>query len=168
MIHIARLFVLACIAIAPTVSAQEHHIGDIVVTTPWARATPGHAKIGGAYLTLTTHGATPDMLVAAASPVARTIEFHGHTMVKGVMRMRRVDGVNVEPGEAVTLRPGGLHLMLMGLRAPLAKGQTFPLTLTFKTAGTVTVEVAVHGVGAQMPEHGGRPKAHDMKNRHAK
>lgn len=168
MIHIARLFVLACIAIAPTVSAQEHHIGDIVVTAPWARATPGHAKIGGAYLTLTTRGATRDTFIAAASPVARSVELHGHTMDHGVMRMRRVDGVNVKPGEAVTLRPGGLHLMLMGLRAPLAKGQTFPLTLTFKTAGTVTVEVAVHGVGAQMPEHGDRPKAQDMKTHPAK
>ena len=84
------------------------------------------------------------------------------------MKMRRVDSVDVKPGVPVTMRPGGLHFMLMGLRAPLEKGQVFPLTLTFKIAGAVTVDVMVHGVGARMPDHKDSMKGHDMKGGHAK
>ena len=119
------------------------------VTNAWARATPGGTTIGAAYLTVLS--ATPDRLVAAASPVARKAELHMMSMSGGVMTMRPLDGIDLPAGRPVTFKPGGLHIMLMGLKAPLREGRSFPLTLTFAKAGKREVEVTVAKVGAMGP-----------------
>ena len=120
----------------------------------FARAAAASGGASAAYMTITTEGAA-DRLIAAASPAARKVELHTHTLDdQGVARMRQVQAIAVEPGESTVLRPGGLHVMLMGLTQELAEGGTVDLTLTFEQAGDVTLTVPVVRVGGGMG-HGG-------------
>jgi hypothetical protein len=134
---------------AGVASAQT---GQLAVDNAWARATPGKSTTGAAYVTIRSPSA--DRLVAASTPVADKAELHTMSMSGMVMKMRPVAGVDIPAGQPVTLAPGGLHIMLMGLKKPLRAGQRFPLTLTFDKAGTRTVEVAVGKVGAAAPAPG--------------
>jgi copper(I)-binding protein len=124
----------------------------VAISNAWARATPGQTTIGAAYLSATSPAG--DRLVGAESPVAGMIQIHQHTMDGGVMRMRQVDGIDLPAGQAVTLEPGGYHLMLMDLRQKLVEGQSFPLTLVFKNAGKETIEVRIESAGAAGPMPG--------------
>jgi copper(I)-binding protein len=121
---------------------------QLQVEHPWARASAGAATTGAAYLTLTDQGA-PDRLTGASTPVAATAELHESMSDMGTMKMRPVSGLSVAPGKPVKLAPGGYHIMLMGLKAPLKQGDTFPLTLTFEHAPPMTVTVNVEAIGAQ-------------------
>ena len=130
--------------------------GDIVVTAPWARATPGAIPIGAAYLTLTNRGTVPDRLIGARTEVAERVELHTNMSQDGMMQMRPVDSVALPPGQTVRLEPSGLHLMLVNLKAPLKEGTQFPLQVTFERAGVLEVQVTVGAVGAsESPSHDG-------------
>jgi len=130
-------------------AGDTYSIGNLTVVSPWARASAGPAKAGAAYLTITNGGKADDRLIGvAAESVAGMAMFHTTIKDGDVMKMRHVDGIAVKAGETVTLRPGGIHVMLMGLKAPLTEGQRFPLMLTFDKAGAVTVEVEVESVAA--------------------
>lgn len=142
----ALAFSLACAA-APALAD-----GGVSVTAPWARATAPSARNGGAFMVVTNGGTEPDRIVAAQTPVAEKAELHTHQMDNGVMKMRPVDAIDVPPGEPVTLRPGGLHVMLIGLKQPLTQGSHVPVTLTFAKAPPVTVEVPVLGAAAMGTE----------------
>jgi copper(I)-binding protein len=131
----------------------------IEIDHPWARASAG--KTGVAYLTIVNRGTTDDRLVSASTPVAEKAEPHSTTSDNGVMKMRPVDGIDVKAGGKAELKPGGLHLMLMGLKAPLKAGQSFPLTLTFEKAGAIDATVAVEKAGA-MSGHAMPGMSHDM------
>ena len=122
--------------------------GDIAISSPWARASAPNAPNGACYLEIANTGKEPDRLVSASSPAAAKVELHTHLMDNGVMKMRPVEGFEVAPGEPQVLRPGGNHIMLMGLKEPLKPGARFPVTLTFAKAGAVTVEVPVQEAGA--------------------
>ena len=121
------------------------------VTNAWARATPGKAENGAAYLTIKSP--TPDRVVSVSTPVAKKAELHTMSMSGGVMQMRPVAGIDVPAGQPVTLKPGSEHVMLFGLNHPLQEGQSFPLTLTFEKGGTRTVSVAIEKAGAAGPAH---------------
>ncbi|MFN4091126.1 MAG: copper chaperone PCu(A)C [Alphaproteobacteria bacterium] len=127
----------------------------IRIEDPWARASAGAARNGAAFMTIHA-GAEVDRLVGASSEVASTIEIHTHERDGDIMRMRPVSAIEVPAQGSVALRPGGYHVMLIGLHAPLVEGATFALTLDFEKAGAVPVEVAVQGPGAMGPgsEHG--------------
>jgi copper(I)-binding protein len=125
----------------------------ILVDKAWSRATPPGVEIGVGYLTIKNDGGTPDRLVSVSTPVAETAEIHQTQMQDGKMQMRPVpDGVPIPAKGTVTFEPAGYHLMLMGLKAPLEKGSTFPGTLTFEHAGTVDVTFSVAGMGASGPD----------------
>jgi len=94
-----------------------------------------------------------DRLVEAATPVAKKASLHTHTMEGDIMKMRPVKAIEVSPGKSTVMKPGGLHIMLMGLKAPLTQGETFPLTLSFETAGSVDVVAKIYGPGAMGPSH---------------
>ena len=122
---------------------------DLSLSDAFSRATPGTAAPGVAYLTI--HGGdAPDRLVRVASPLAG-VAVHTMTMQDNVMRMRQVDAIDVPAGATVKLAPGGLHLMLMGLKAPLKPGDTIPLVLTFEHAGVKNLNVPVGALGATAP-----------------
>jgi copper(I)-binding protein len=131
-----------------TLFAAPSWAADITVTNAWARASAGMARAGAAFLTITNSGSSDDRLLAASAPVSGVAELHTHIKEGDVMRMRRVEDIPVKAGETVTLQPGGLHVMFMGLNDGLKEGQTFPLTLTFENAGTVETTVTVGAAGA--------------------
>jgi copper(I)-binding protein len=113
----------------------------------WARPTPG--ATGAAYFTLTNNGA-PDQLVGASTPIAASAGVHETIDDNGVMKMRPVASLALVPGKPVTFRPGGYHVMLVGLKAPLKAGDSFPLTLSFAHAQPITVTVNVQAGAAGM------------------
>lgn len=137
--------------------AGEAIKGDIGVHGAWARATPAKAPAGGAFLTIANAGAQDDVLLAAKAGVSKTVELHTHLNDNGIMRMRAVSSILIRAGQKVEMEPGGLHVMLMGLNAPLEQGKSFPLTLVFEKAGEVIVPVDIQAVGAT----GAAPMAHD-------
>ena len=145
-----RAFLLAVtLVLLPfTLTAHNYTAGDITADHPWARATAGQAPNGAAYMTLVNKGAEADYLTAASAAVSDRVELHTTLMNDGVMQMREVKRIEVAPGSSTALEPGGFHVMLIGLKAPLKEGETFPLTLTFEKAGTLEVQVLVEGVGA--------------------
>lgn len=138
--------------------AGDAKLGAIEIKDAWARATPARAPAGGAFVTITNTGAVTDNLLAASADVSKTVELHTHIVEGDVMRMVAVGSVEVAPGKAVAMGPGGLHIMLIGLNAPLKEGTSFPLELTFAQAGKVTVTVDVRPVGAMGP---GNAMVHD-------
>ncbi|MDH3595590.1 MAG: copper chaperone PCu(A)C [Rhodospirillales bacterium] len=149
---IAAVAVSAALLTAPAF-AQDFEIGNLRVEQPWARATPGRVPNGAVYMTLTNQGATADRLIGASSPAAKHAGLHSHSMEGGVMKMRPVKAMEVTPGSPTVLAPGGLHIMLMGLTAPLKEGARFSVTLTFERAGSLEIEVTVEKLGAMQPSH---------------
>jgi len=134
-------------AIAGTAFAQ------VTVADPWVRATVTAQKASGAFMTLTS--ARDARLVEASSPVAGVVEIHEMAMQNNVMRMRAVGGLDLPAGKAVELKPGGYHVMLMELKAPLKAGDTVPIRLVFEGADkareTVEVKATVRALGASQP-----------------
>ncbi len=121
----------------------------IAVENAWSRATAGGAKAGAAFFVVENRGSNDDTLLGADAEVADSVELHTHINDSGVMRMRPVERILVPAGGQATLQPGGYHVMLIGLRAPLVEGTTFPLGLTFAHAGHITVPVTVKATGAR-------------------
>lgn len=148
---------------ATAAPADEMHIGDLTVTGAWTRATAPSMRNGGAFLTIRNAGSADDRLVGASTPAAARTELHTHRMEAGVMKMRPVEGgIPVPAGGTAELRPGGYHVMMMGLQAPLAEGSAIALTLTFEKAGSVTLDVPVLAAGAQ----GGTGQRHGFGTDH--
>lgn len=129
----------------------------IKVEEPWARESPPTVTNGAAYMTLVNTGKEADRLVGASGEVSATVELHTHLMEDGMMKMRPIKTIEVNPGEPAVLKPGGLHIMLIGLKKPLVADQTFPLRLRFEKAGEIPVEVKVSkmgpGEGAEQSHH---------------
>jgi copper(I)-binding protein len=129
--------------------AADVTAGSLKISAPWARATPKGASVGGGYLTITNTGTTPDRLTGGLSDVASRVEIHEMSMDNGVMKMRPVaGGLEIKPGQTVTFKPGGYHVMFMGLKQQLKPGEDVKATLTFEKAGKVAVDFAVEGIGA--------------------
>ena len=155
MIALSRRLLLASPALLLAAPARAHHdtvVGAITIGHPWARAAGANTN-GTGYMTLRNSGAQPDRLVAASTPIARTVELHTHIRDGEVMRMRPVADIPLPAGRTVHLRPGGLHVMLIGLTEPLRQGATVPLTLRFERAGEVTVQLEIQAAGARGHTH---------------
>lgn len=153
------LAVLALLA-APLAHAHSFQLGELKIGHPYARATVPGQTAGGAFLSIENKGAD-DRLVAVRAAVANTVEMHTMTMDGNVMKMRAVDAIAVPSGKKVELKPGGLHIMFTGLKAPLGEGDSFPMTLRFEKGGEVTVTVKVEpagGAAAGHGDHGGHAK----------
>ena len=138
LLAFAAGLVLASAALAQT--------SQLEVSNAWARATPGKAENGAAYVTILSP--TTDRLVSVSSPVAKKAELHTMSMAGMVMQMRPLAGLDIPAGRPLTLKPGGEHVMLLGLSRPLQEGESFPLTLNFERAGPRTVIVAVQKLSA--------------------
>lgn len=117
--------------------------GDLDITHSWAPPSLKGVTVGSAYLTITNQGAGDDELLSAETPVARAVEIHTHQMAGDIIRMLKLSSLPLPAGQSAVFKPQGLHLMLIDLRAPLAEGETFPLSLHFKRAGKSTAQVVV-------------------------
>jgi copper(I)-binding protein len=128
---------------AQAAAAQPATTGGLTVEQAWARPTVPGQSAGGGFLTIHNPGAAADRLLGIEAGVSGVVELHTMAMQGDVMQMRRIETINVPAGRTVQLKPGGLHVMFMGLKAPLKQGDTFPLKLKFERAGELTVPMTV-------------------------
>jgi len=143
-------------ALAPPAHADDVAAGSVKISAPWARATPKGAAVGVGYMTITNNGSAPDRLLGGASDVSNRFEIHEMSMDNGVMRMRPIaKGIEIKPGQSVELKPGGNHVMFVGLKKPFAQGEHVKATLAFEKAGKVDVDFTVESIGAQSPSTAG-------------
>ena len=124
-------------------TAHEFTSKGVTVSHPWARATPGGVKVGGAYFEVKAAAGQDDRLIGARSTVAGSMEVHSHAIENGIAKMRKIDGLPIKGGQSVVLKPGGYHVMLLDLKQPLKEGDLLKFTLTFEKAGDLEVEATV-------------------------
>jgi copper(I)-binding protein len=145
------LFAAICAAVlvshAAAAQSSPPSPADIMVDDAWARATSPSQKVGGIFVSIMEMGA-PDKLVSVSSPIADSLELHETINDNGIMKMRPVAALPLASGETVELKPGGYHIMAMGLKQQLVPGASFPVTLHFEKAGDVTVTATVKAAGA--------------------
>lgn len=134
-------------------------LGSLNISGLFARASAGKVKAGGAFMTITNKG-DADKLLSASAAVSEKTELHTHIKDGEVMRMRQVDHIDIPANGKVELKPGSYHVMFIGLKRPLEKGQFVPVELIFEKAGRITVDVEVGSVGAT------GPAGHSMKHIH--
>lgn len=152
LIAAALLALVAIPALADDVTA-----GSLKISGAWSRATPKGAAVGAGYVTITNAGTAPDRLIGGTSDASNRFEVHEMSMDGGVMKMREMsNGIEIKPGQTIELKPGGYHVMFVGLNKQLEAGQKIKVTLTFEKAGKVDVEFPVQPIGG-MPAHGGMP-----------
>jgi copper(I)-binding protein len=156
---LAALSLSACVSTAPKIAVADPWVRAATVSgaaepmaTPAGAATAAPMQMGempagvnsAAFMTLSNPGAQPDRLLSAAGDLSASVEIHETTMENDVMRMRPVEGgIEIPAGGQVELKPGGYHIMLMGLTRDLKPGETVQLTLTFERAGEVEVTAQV-------------------------
>lgn len=128
--------------------AQDITIGDLTITDPRTFETPPGARAAAAYFAVTNTGDSADALIGVEADFPR-VELHESIEDGGVMKMRPVDRLDLAPGATVTLAPGGLHVMIMGLKAPFGAGDEVPLTLVFENAGPRSITLPVREIGAK-------------------
>jgi len=150
MIIMACLTTLAAACGAPPAAptaTPATATAPIEIVEAWAAATPEAVTISAGYMTISNSQAAPDTLTALESPRAGRAEVHEMEMSEGVMRMRRMESLLIEPGQSVELAPGGAHLMFYDLTTPFVEGEEIPVTLHFAQAGAVTVDLPVRARG---------------------
>ena len=134
--------------LAGIAKAQSAKVGSVQIENAYTRSTvPGQMAAGG-FMKIENKGAV-DQLISASSPVAGEVQLHEMAMEGNVMKMRQVKEVVVPAGGAVELKPGGMHLMFINIKAPLTAGETVPVKLKFAKAGEVEVKMPVNAMGAQ-------------------
>lgn len=163
MKRFALVAALTAALLSPAMAA-DYTVGSLKISQPWSRATPKGAAVGGGYMTITNTGTTPDRLIGGVTGISSSFEVHEMSMDGGVMKMRMLaNGLEIKPGETVTLKPGGYHVMFMGLKDQLKQGDTFKGTLQFEKAGKVEVEYKVEAIaatGGGQSGHGGMNMKH--------
>jgi copper(I)-binding protein len=146
-LEFVRLAAVAAALLAGTSMA----LAQVKVEGAWARPTVPGQQAGGGYLSITS--AVADRVVGGSTPVAQRFELHTMSMKGDVMEMRQVDGIELPAGKKVELKPGGLHVMFMGLKEPLKAGSKVPVTLKLEKGGEVKVEFEVASRAPQMHKH---------------
>jgi copper(I)-binding protein len=140
---VTAIAMLAALLVAGTLSAQEGSMAspEAQMASPEAEAM----AMGAAYMVIENSGTEPDRLTGGTTPVAGKVEIHEVVDEGGVMQMRPLaDGLEIPAGGRVELKPGGYHVMLIGLTESLTPGATYELTLTFATAGELVLTVPVY------------------------
>jgi hypothetical protein len=150
---IHAVLVTSAMAFAATAQAQ------VTIKDPWVRATVPQQKATGAFMHI--ESAADSKLVAASSPLTKTVEVHEMAMQDNIMKMRQVPAIALPAGKAVELKPGGYHVMLMDLQKQVKEGDTVPLTLIFENKDgkrdTVEVKAPVRALNSsgKPADHGG-------------
>jgi copper(I)-binding protein len=144
-----RILFLAPVLLALATTALADSAGPIHIADAKARPTAPGAETAAVYLVLMNHGAVDDSLTAISTPVADKAELHRTVDNGGMSEMDAVPDFTIKANGGVSFEPGGLHIMLMGLKQQLKIGDSFPLTLTFAKAGAVTVTASVQAIKAK-------------------
>ena len=135
---------------ALVLSASLSQAAELSISDAMARAVPPTAKMSAAFMTLTNHDNTDLTIVSAESSVANAVELHNNTMVDGKMKMRKVDQIDLPANQATELKPGGLHVMLIGLKKPLIEGATIDLKLNFSDGSSEAMEIPIQQIKPMM------------------
>lgn len=145
--------IIGTLALALTLvanSAADGVADEITVNDPYIRAVPPVVKTSAAFMQFQNNGDMQQFLVSASTPAAAAVELHMHTMDDGVMRMRRIAHIHLPPNKTVSLQPGGLHIMLFDLTAPLNVEDQVPIILTFDDGSTKEISAEVRSVKGMM------------------
>lgn len=138
---------------AMPMAMEEVHLGDLVLSGGFSRATLPNAPVAGGFLTITNTGSTDDRLLSAESDIAGETQVHEMSVDKGVMKMRQLsDGLPIPAGQTVDLKPGGFHIMFMDLHQPLVEGETVKVRLVFEKAGETEVTLKIGAPNAKSAE----------------
>lgn len=150
-----RSSALATIMLLIPTWAHSHEATSkgITVAHPWVRATPGGAKLTAAFMEIRAEKGTTDRLLTVSTAAAGRVELHTHIHEGDVMKMRKIEALDIPDGTSRVLKPGGDHLMLMDLAAPIKEGDSVALKLVFEKAGEIAIEASVEPPGALGP-HG--------------
>ena len=130
-------------AFSTAAQAHDYKAGDLHIDHPWSKQVPPTSQVAAAFFNIMNHSDSSDELISASSPIAGKTELHAHIHEDGMMKMREVGKIDVPAQGAQMLKPGGYHVMFFNLNEVPELGESFPLTLNFKHAGTVVVEVKV-------------------------
>lgn len=143
-----QTFSLALCALFSSASiAHDYHKGNIQIDHPWSREAPPTATVIAGFFQLKNNSDVDDFLIDATTPVAKRVEIHTHEMADGMMKMKQIDSVKIAAKQTEMFKPGGYHLMIFNPEKAYKEGDRFPMTLTFKHAGKVEVEMAVEKNG---------------------
>lgn len=127
--------------------AHDYKLGALEIGHPHARATPPNAPVSGGYLTIRNTGDAADRLIGVKAGFADRVEIHEMSMENDVMKMREVtDGLEIPAGGEVELKPGGYHIMFIGLDSRMAEGETRTATLSFEKTGSIEVDFSVENI----------------------
>jgi periplasmic copper chaperone A len=121
----------------------------VAISNAWTRATPPGTTVTALYAQL--RSSQDDEIVAVSCALAERVEIHASTQTNGMMQMRRVERLKVTAGVPLKFAPGGLHLMIMGLREPLVVGRSLAVTFTFRAAGSITIKAEIVAPGNNGP-----------------
>ncbi|MBN2753193.1 MAG: copper chaperone PCu(A)C [Rhodospirillaceae bacterium] len=145
--HFCSILFVFCLSLPVWIGvAHADPTSSLTVSRVWARASAGMARAGAAFMIIDNSGPETDALIAASAPVSAVVELHTHVNDGGMMRMRQVDRITVPAQGRTELKPGGLHVMFIGLKAPLVEDTHFDLSLVFEKAGRIVVPVTVKSV----------------------
>jgi len=149
LIRLGALVLLSFAVASTVVYAHGFTVGSLKIIHPWSRATPNGAEVAGGYLAIENTGQEADRLVDVVVEGVSRAEIHEMTTIDGVMKMRPLpNGLELPPGKMVELKPGGFHIMLMGLKVPVTEGSKLAGKLRFEKAGSVDVMFNVEAAGA--------------------
>lgn len=132
---------------ATAVVAHDYKLGSLEIAHPHARATPPNAPVSGGYMVIRNTGDEADRLIGGQAGFAKKVEIHEMSMENDVMKMRELlGGLEIPAGGEVELKPGGFHVMFIGLDGQLKDGETRPVTLIFEKAGSIDVDFNVETI----------------------
>jgi periplasmic copper chaperone A len=155
--RVSRLLAMSLLILSGAASAQS--TDEVAIDDAYVRAVPPGQPNSAAFMKVSNNGSTTHALVGGSSPAAEVVELHTHTMEGGMMRMRQVEKIDLPAGETVSLQPGGLHVMLIGLKQKLVPDEEIPLTLRFEDGSEVTMNAPVHKLQMKM-----KPMDHSKMN----
>lgn len=134
-----------------SISADEYRLGHLQITDPYTRTTPPMVAVAGGFMTVTNNGTESDTFLGGSAGFVEAVEIHEMSMADGIMKMRRLEnGLQIAPNETVELKPGGYHLMLIKPSEPMKEGDKHKITLSFKQAGDIEVELEVKDISATL------------------
>jgi len=141
---------LLTLGLLNTVSAQTFEVGKLVIEQPYTRSTPPMTPVAGGFLKITNTGDKDDRLFSGTATFSKAVEIHKMVMSEtGVMRMQQnKDGLIIPAGETVELKPGGLHIMFIGLTQQMIPDERHTSLLKFEHAGDVEIEFVVRDITA--------------------
>ncbi len=142
-----RAILTACCLLLSALTYAGEAPKALVISDVWMRASLGQVPTTTAYFKIENRGSADDKLLSVSTPAAAMAHVHNSATTNGVMTMAAVPALSIKPGQTVELSPGGLHIMVMNLKAPLKAGETVPLTLKFERAGEIVVQAEVRGLG---------------------